>query len=140
MAKRKQQYANDEDFLEAEIARTERLNQDAKEYHSRTRQEIAQLDKETEKLRANYKKGKASEKDLGKKRKDLEQRIAKNDEKRQTLQREYEINQEVLAQGSKGNDKYLAKLEKENRILKEQIERLRGNGEQLAQINERLSI
>ncbi len=140
VAKRKQQYANDEDFLEAEIARTEGLNDDAREYHRKTKEEIAQLDKEVEKLRASYKKGKASAKELNRKQKDLEQRIAKIDDKREALKKEYQINQEVLKEGSKGNDRYLAKLEKENAVLKEQIEKLRSDGEQLAQINERLSL
>jgi len=140
VAKRKQQYANEEAFLEAEIARTERLNQEALAYHRKTKEEIAQLDRETDKLRDSYKKGKASEKDLRKKQKELDQRIAKNEEKRKELQKEYEINQQVLAEGSKGNDKYLDRLEKENRQLKEQIGKLQKDGEQLAQINERLSI
>lgn len=143
VAQRKQAYATNEEFLDAEISRTAEFNQTARAYNQRLQAEIVALDKETNTLRAEYRSGKATRSQLLAKKKDLGQRIAKNQEFESTLQKEYEINTEVLAQERqtrKANDPYITKLEKENRDLKVQIDQLRSDSEQLAQINERLSV
>ncbi|WP_029134329.1 glycine zipper domain-containing protein [Sedimenticola selenatireducens] len=143
IAKRKEAYATNEDFLDAETARTAEFNQTAKAQHQRLRTEIAALDTETAALRKQYKSGKANRDQLLAKQKQLNEKIAKNQEFESTLQKEYEINSEILAEERKtrpASDPYLAKLEKENNDLKAQIEQLRDDSTQLAQINERLSV
>ena len=143
VAKRKQEYATTEEFLDAEIARTAEFNETARAQHQRMKKEIAALDKETVTLQKQYRSGEASKKQLRAKRKDLEAKLAKNKEFEDILQKEFEINTEILAQESKerpANDPYLSKLEKENNDLKAQIEQLRKDSAQLAQINERLSV
>lgn len=143
VAKRKEKYATTEDFLNGEIARTAEFNETARVQHDRLRTEIAALDKETSKLQSQYRSGLASKNQLVAKKKDLESKLTKNKELEDVLQKEYEINAEILAQESKGrsaNDPYISKLEKENNNLKSQIEKLRDDSAQLAQINERLSV
>lgn len=143
IAKRKEAYATSEDFLDAETARTAEFNQTARAQHQRLREEIAALDTETAGLRKQYKSGQASRDQLLAKKRQLSEKIAKNQEFESTLQKEYEINSEILAEERKtrkASDPYVARLEKENNDLKVQIEQLQNDSTQLAQINERLSV
>lgn len=143
VAKRKQAYATDEAFLDAEIARTGEFNQTARAYNQRLRNEIAALDREADSLRARYRSGKANKRQLLAKKQELSDKIVKHQEFESTLQKEYEINSEVLAQERKSRkaaDPYLTRLARENSDLKVQIDQLRTDSEQLAQINERLSV
>ncbi len=143
IAKRKQAYATNEEFLDAEIARTAEFNQTARAHHERLREEIAALDDEAETLRAQYKSGQANRQQILAKQQQLKQKLDKNNELESVLQKEFEINSEVLAEERKTRnteDPYLIALEKENSDLKAQIQTLRNDSTQLAEINERLSV
>lgn len=143
IAKRKEAYASNEEFLDAETARTAEFNKTARAQHQRLRAEIAALDSETAALRKQYQSGKANRDQLLAKKQQVSEKLAKNQEFESTLQKEYEINSEILAEERKkreASDPYLARLEKENSDLKAQIEALREDSTQLAQINERLSV
>lgn len=143
VAKRKEQYASTEAFLDAEIARTAEFNQTARAHHGRLREEIAALDRETLELEARYRQGSATRAQLSKKKGDLDARLAKNREFEEVLQKEYELNAEILAAERPSrppNDPYLSRLQKENDDLRVQIEQLREGSSQLAEINERLSV
>lgn len=143
VAKRKQQYASTEAFLDAEIERTAEFNQTARQQHENMRREIASLDRETARLQQRYRAGSASRAQMQSKQRQLETRLAKNREFESVLQKEYEINSEILAQESKSRparDPYLTQLQRENADLAKQIELLRQDSAQLAQINERLSV
>lgn len=143
IAKRKEVYATNEEFLDAEIARTAEFNQTARAHHERLRQEIVALDVETDKLRAQYKSGQANRQQMLAKQQQLKEKMDKNSELESVLQKEYEINSEVLSEERKTRkteDPYLIALEKENSDLKAQIEALRNDSTQLAEISERLSV
>ncbi len=143
VAKRKEKYASTEAFLDAEIARTAEFNETARAQHGRLRQEIAALDRETLELQARYRQGSATRAQLREKKQDLDARLAKNREFEEVLQREYELNADILAAerpSRPANDPYLGRLEKENDELRTQIEQLREGSSQLAEINERLSV
>ena len=143
VAKRKEQYASTEEFLDAEIARTAEFNDTARAQHERLRRDIAALDKETASLQAKYRQGTASKDQLAAKKQDLDARLAKNREFEEALQKEHDINARILAeerQSRPEDDPYLGKLEKENNDLRRQIEQLREDSTQLAEINERLSV
>lgn len=143
IAKRKQQYANDEDFLDAEIERTARLNDETRDYHLQTRRDIAALDKQARSLRAQYQNGTVNAKRLHKERKALEGRVAEHQQQLDTLNKEHEINLAILKQERKArgaSDPYIARLERENAELLQQIEQLHGDSTQLAAIDDRLSL
>lgn len=143
VAKRKEKYASTEEFLDAEIARTAEFNETARAQQGRLRKEIAALDRETLELQARYRQGSATRAQLSDKKRDLDARLAKNRDFEQVLQKEYDLNTEILAaeRGSRPtNDPYLSRLEKENDELRLQIEQLREGSNQLAEINERLSV
>jgi len=143
LAKRKAQYANDEAFFDAEIERTSRLNDEALDYHNKTRKEIASLDKQAKQLSAKYARGEASKKEMKNQQKVMEQRIAQHKEKQKALESEVKINLAIIEQEGKARgakDPYIARLEKENGQLQQQIEKLHGDSTQLAAIDERLSL
>jgi hypothetical protein len=143
VAKRKQGYATTEAFLDAEIERTAEFNQTAQAQHDRMRREIAALDRETALLQKRYRAGSVDRSEMAQKQGELESKIAKNREFAELLQKEYEINNEIIAQESKSrpaSDPYLEKLQRENADLRKQIDLLRKDSTQLAQINDRLSV
>lgn len=143
LAKRKQQYANDEAFLDAEIQRTARLNDEAREYHLQTRRDISNLDRQAKTLRSQYERGEITAKRLKKERKALAERVSEHDQQLAALNKEHQLNVKILEQErtSRGErDPYVARLERENTQLLQQIEQLRGDSIQLAAIDDRLSL
>lgn len=60
IAERKAQYANEEDFLVAEIRRNQEFIQEADAQNRQMYQEIAQLDRESKQLRRQYRAGRAT--------------------------------------------------------------------------------
>lgn len=143
VAKRKEQYASTEAFLDGEIARTAEFNATARAQHDRMRREIAALDREAAGLQESYRAGQADKAQLLSKQRELEAKLAKNREFEAVLQKEVEINAEILAQESESrpaDDPYLVRLQAENTEMRKQIELLRSDSEQLALINERLSV
>ena len=75
-------------------------------------------------------------------RKALETRLAEHRSRLEALEKEHEINLAILEEERKtrGDDPYIARLERENRELLAQIEQLRGDTTQLAAIDDRLSL
>ncbi|SHO51353.1 YMGG-like glycine zipper-containing protein [Desulfopila aestuarii] len=143
VAKRKQAYANTEDFLDAEIASTQEFNKTAIAYNKQLTKEIASLEKESTSLRAKYDKGKVDKKALAAKKNDLEKQLADNAKLEKTLSEELEVQNAILAQERKdrpADDKYIARLEKEVNTLQKNLETLRDGSTQLASIDQRLSV
>lgn len=143
IAKRKQQYASAEDFLDGEIQRTAEFNRTARQYNAQLRKDIVALDKESRTLQSRYQSGKASRADLAKKKQQLESKIAKHQQLEATLAKEQDINSAILAeerQNRGANDSYVKRLQKENNELQAQIETLRNDSVQLAAIDDRLSV
>jgi predicted RNase H-like nuclease (RuvC/YqgF family) len=77
IAERKAQYANEEDFLIAEIRRNEDFIREADAENRRLNQEIAQLDRESRRLAREYRAGKASRDAMIQQRSTLEKQLAK---------------------------------------------------------------
>lgn len=143
VAKRKQEYANTEDFLDAEIARTQEFNSTAVAYNQRLGQEIASLEAESRTLRANYDKGRVKQDALAAKRNDLQKRVAENKKLEDSLAKEHEVQTAILAEERKtrpANDPYIARLEKEVQQLQKNLDKLRDGSTQLARIDQRLSV
>lgn len=143
VAKRKQNYASTEEFLDAEIASTQEYNRTAREYNQKLSTDIAALEKESKTLRASYDKGKVKKKTLTAKREDLKKRMAQNKKLEENLSKELEIQTAVLEQEGKerpAGDKRLAKLEQEVKALQKNLDTLRDGSTQLARIDQRLSV
>jgi len=143
IAKRKKAYANTEDFLNAQIARVAEFNRTTLAYNDKLRREIASLDRETKRLQAQYKSGAVKKQTLVSKRNALNEKIAGSKKLEQTLVQEQQVQSQILAEERKtrpANDPYIRKLEREVKTLQGNIDTLRSNNTQLAQIDPRLSV
>ena len=143
IAKRKKAYANTEDFLNAQIARVAEFNRTTLAYNDKLRREIASLDRESKRLQAQYKSGAVKKQTLVSKRNALNEKIASSKKLEQTLVQEQQVQSQILAEERKtrpANDPYIRKLEREVKTLQGNIDTLRSNNTQLAQIDPRLSV
>ncbi len=143
IAKRKKAYATTEDFLNAQIARVAEFNRTTLAYNDKLRREIASLDRESRRLQAQYKSGAIQKQALASKRNALQEKIAGSKRLEQTLVQEQKVQLQILAEERKtrpANDPYIRKLEREVQTLQGNIETLRSNNTQLAQIDPRLSV
>ncbi len=143
IAKRKQAYANTEDFLDAEIANTKEYNKTAVAYNAKLSKDVASLDKESKALRAKYDKGQVDKKTLTAKSDALQKKIDDSKKLEDTLAKELEVQTAILAEEKKtrpADDQYIARLEKEVAALQKNLDKLREGSSQLAQIDQRLSV
>jgi gas vesicle protein len=143
IAKRKQKYASEEAFLDAEIQSTQQFNQTARDYNNTLRAQIADLDRTTMALRTRYNVGSATQQDLKKKRAEIKQKLSQSEEFYQQLKQEYDIKVAIYDEQQKKrkqNDSYLVKLEEEIVELKSNLDQLSAGSKQLASIDERLVI
>lgn len=77
IAERKAQYANEEDFLIAEIRRNQEFTREAAAQNRQIRQEIAQLDRESQRVQREYRAGRASRDAMTRQKASLEKQLAK---------------------------------------------------------------
>ena len=142
IAKRKQQYANEEDFLDAEIASAQEYNSTAVAYNNKLRRNIAQLDRDAQLLQSRYKAGLASRDDLANERQSVKKEIASAKKVYESLEKEYEIKVAILEeQKNKGSSTpQVRALEQEISQLKKNMDQLQSQSVQLAQIDDRLTL
>lgn len=143
VANRKKEYANTEDFLDGEIARTHEFNATAVAYNQKLGKDIVALEKESQKLRASYDKGAVKKDSLAAKRNDLQKRIADSKKLEDTLAKEQEVQTAILDEQRAtrpANDPYITRLEKEVQGLQNNLDKLREGSTQLARIDQRLSV
>ncbi|GAB6112101.1 glycine zipper domain-containing protein [Desulfomicrobium salsuginis] len=143
IAKRKQAYANTEDFLDAEIANTQEYNKTAVAYNAKLSKDVAQLEKESTALRAKYDKGQVDKKALAAKSDSLQKKIDDSKKLEDTLAKELEVQTAILADEKKtrpADDQYIVRLEKEVAALQKNLDTLRDGSTQLAKIDQRLSV
>lgn len=142
IAKRKQQYAREEDFLDSEIALAREYNASTASYNDRLRADIARLDRRTRLLESRYRAGLASKSELESERRNLQQQIDSANKVHESVKREYEIKVAVLdeQQRKRGADSpYVRQLEREIVELKGNMDRLETQSVQLAQLDDRLT-
>jgi uncharacterized membrane protein len=143
VAKRKAQYAREEDFLDAEIAQAEALNREAVAYNDRLRGQIASLDAESKALTARYRTGQASRDQLAAQRNSVQERLTKSRQVEENLRKEHDVKAAVAKEerGQRGgDDPYVKSLEKQVKELQANIDNLHRGSAQLARIDERLSV
>jgi len=143
IAKRKQQYATEEDFLDAEVATAREFNQTATAYNAQLRDEIVELESSSGLLESRYRAGLASKSEVEAERQMLKTQIADSDRVFQDLKKEYDIKVAVANERRHqrgGGDEYVTQLDQEIASLKQNMDELQAHSVQLAQIDERLSI
>ena len=143
IAKRKQQYATTEQYLDSQIATIGELNSATASYNQTLRNDIAQLDRETEHLRNQYNAGRIEQSALASKRTDLQQRLAQSRDIEQGLVNELKVQERILSEerpARPANDPYIARLENEVKVLQQNLNQLQDGTSQLASIDQRLSV
>ena len=143
VAKRKAQYATQEEFLDGEIARTAEHNQTMRAYNEKSRREVAGLQHEAETLRRAYDAGTEKQETLRARQAEVRKRLAESRQLEEDLEEELAIQTAIIQQEKRelpADDPRIAKLEKEVRELQANITALSESSTQLAQIDERLSV
>ncbi len=143
IARRKQKYATEEDFLDAEIASARQYNATTARYNEKLRVEIAQLEKRTRLLESRYRAGLASNTELENERRNVRQQIASARKVQENLKKEYEIKRAVLEEqrGKRGSGSpYVQQLQQQIAELKTNMDRLEAQSLQLAQLDDRLTL
>ncbi|WP_291323634.1 glycine zipper domain-containing protein [Desulfonatronospira sp.] len=143
VAKRKAEYATQEEFLEAEAARTADYNETMRAYNAKSRQELAALEEEVESLRQAYEEGVEEKDTLLARQAEVQKRIQENEELEEELKGELAIQEAIIEEESQTlpeDDPRIAALEKEVQELQANIAALNEGSAQLARIDERLSV
>ena len=143
VADRKAQYANQEDFLVAEIQRNEDFIREADAENRQMYAEIEDLDRESRRLAQQYRAGKASRNTLIGQRNRLENQLAKAKKINSLAERQLADAKTVHqdSQRQRGaQDRYTRKLESNVVQLTETRQRSERNVANLQQMYDRLSI
>ena len=143
IAKRKQKYASDEEFLDAEIQNTEEFNRTAREYNEKLRAQIVELERTSTELTTQYRAGQASLNDLKAKQAEVRREIDRSEEFYNQLKKEYDIKLAIYEEQKNKrsqSDEYLVRIEAEIIELRNNLDQLSAESKQLASIDERLSI
>lgn len=143
IARRKQAYATTEDFLDAQIAATAQLNAEARTHNAGLRRESSRLEREAQALRTRYDAGRVQRSSLVSKRNEVNEQLQSSRQLEQVLTEELEIQSTIARQEREQrprNDPYVARLDREVQALQRNLEQLRAGNEQLASIDQRLSV
>lgn len=142
IAKRKQQYASEEDFLDAEIVSAQEYNATTLAYNDKLRGEIAQLERDTKLLESRYRAGLAGRDEVIREREKVQQELASANQVYENLEKEYEIKTAILQEQQQqgGDSPQVRALEQEIAQLKRNMDELQSQSVQLAQIDERLTV
>ena len=142
IAKRKKEYATEEEFLDGEIASAREFNQTAEKYNLSLEQDVERLDRETLALKAQYDADRISRDQMEEERAQIATKIDSSNKVLEDLRKEQEIKvaiYEEQQQKRPSDDAYVTQLEQELELLKENIDTLNQHSEQLARIDDRLS-
>ena len=143
VAERKAQYANEEDFLVAEIQRNEDFIREADAENRQMYAEIEDLDRESRRLAQQYRAGKASRSAMLAQRNRLENQLAKAKKINSLAERQLADAKSVQqdSQRQRGaQDRYARKLESNVVQLTETRQRSERNVANLQQMYDRMSI
>lgn len=143
VAERKAAYANEEEFLDGEIAKARQFNTAARSYNQKLATRVAELDRTASTLLAQYKAGSASKQTLESRRSAVQSDLTKAKEMEETLTEEYRVQVAILKdqRDELGTDDPKVKaLETEVTELRRNINDLHQDTVQLAEIDERMSL
>ena len=143
IAERKAQYAREEDFLVAEIQRNQEFIREANAENNQLYQEIARLDRESQRLARDYRAGKASRDALVRQRSTLEQQLAKAKKVNSLAEKQLADANEVYSESRQkrgSQDQYTQKLESNVVQLKETRQKSSQNVANLQKMYDSMSI
>lgn len=143
IAERKAQYANEEDFLIAEIQRNQDFIAEAEAENRQLYAEIARLDRESQRLAREYRAGKASRNALVQQKGALEKQLAKAKQVNSLTEKQLADANEVYSESKQkrgAKDQYTQKLESNVVKLKETRQQSGQNVASLQKMYDSMSI
>jgi uncharacterized phage infection (PIP) family protein YhgE len=143
LSQRKTEYAKEEAVLDGEIQRTAKFNRAAAEYNRRLSSDIARLERTSKLLKASYVAQRVSESNLVEVKREIMAQLEQSKNAYNDLKRAYDVAVAISEEREKDlnpNDPRLLSLQKEISLLQGNIAELTNGTEQLARINERLSV
>jgi FtsZ-binding cell division protein ZapB len=143
VAERKAQYANEEDFLIAEIELNEEFIGEAETENRQLQAEIDRLDRESRRLAQEYQAGKASRDVLARQKASLEEQLAKAKQINSLVDKRLADANEVYGDSRQkrgSQDQYTRQLESNLVKLKETRQKSSQNVASLQQIYDSMSI
>ena len=138
----KEQAAGNEAFLDAEIKKTQAFNQEATQHNQKIQQELRVMEEELSKLSSNSKKSQSTKAALVREQSKFKVLAVSNKKMLNNLEAEYAVKKDFLAKNSQpaSNDKRLESLKKETEKLSTNIQQLKDSNEQLAKMDNKLSM
>ena len=143
IAERKAQYANEEDFLIAEIQLNDEFIREADVENRQLQEEIARLDRESQQLAREYQAGKASRDALVQQKGSLEKQLAKARQVNSLTEKQLADANEVYNESKQKRgpqDQYTQQLESNVVQLKETRQQSSQNVDSLQKIYDSMSI
>ncbi len=143
VADRKAQYAREEDFLVAEIQRKQEFIAEADDKNRQLYQEIAQLDRESQRLAREYRAGKVTRDALASQKATLEKQLAKAKQINSLTEKQLADANEVYRESRQQRgpeDQYTQKLESNVVKLKETRQQSQENVARLQKVYDSMSI
>ncbi len=142
VAQRKQQYASLEDGLDGEIAYYSELNRSVASTNQQISQEIAQLDKQTRRLRQQYRSGTINKKQMLSQKAAIHKQLQKNKKYVADLSEKYRQDRSYLNNelSQSGDSAKIAKLKKQHQRFKKQLDKAVRNQKQYAKMEQRMSV
>lgn len=143
VADRKAQYAREEDFLVAEIQRNQEFIAEADDQNRQLYQEIAQLDRESQRLTREYRAGKVTRDALASQKATLEKQLAKAKQINSLTEKQLADANEVYRESRQQRgpeDQYTQKLESNVVKLKETRQQSQENVARLQKVYDSMSI
>ena len=141
IADKKAEYASYEDWLDACISDTHKLNEETRSYNEKLGQDIAALDKESARLAAQYKKNTATRDQLRAELKKVQALQKDADNNIASLQKDVQKRRQASSDAkAHGNAGQAQKLDAEIARLDKQIKEMKAYNKRLANISVRLAV
>ena len=128
--------------LDTEIKNTQDFNQKAQQHNQKTQEELRVMEEELSKLSSNSKKSESTKAALVREQSKFKVLAVNNKKMLNNLEAEYAVKKDFLAKNSQraSSDKKLQSLNTETEMLSKNIQQLKDSDEQLAKMDNRLSM
>jgi len=118
--RRRQQYASDEDFYNAQIASTTQYNQQLSLYNQQLRKSLQEDQQQIDRLLAQYRHGQASRNQLIALQQNIKQKLDHGNQELANLHKELEVQQGVVAQAQQNKSPQAPALQQQYAHLENQ--------------------
>lgn len=141
IAKKKADYAREEDWYDANIQQAAKVNKETSKYNASLRKEVADLDRRASKLKKDYAKNKAGRDALLAAKSKVDTRSSEVRRNIAALEKEYQNQQAVAVDARRhGSKAEAAKLDREIAKTKKSIAEMKEYNSKLAAISVRLDV